>query len=47
MNPSKPYWIYNKLIQKRDRERHKVMKLRWQMAELEHKIELAKREQAR
>lgn len=37
-------WIYNKLIQKRDQERHNVMKLEWQKAELERKIANAKRE---
>ena len=36
--------IYNKLIQKRDQERHNVMKLEWQKAELERKIELKKKE---
>lgn len=36
-------WIEKKLIQKRDRERQRVIKLRWQQAELERKIELAKR----
>lgn len=35
-------WIEKKLIQKRDRERQRVIKLRWQRAELERKIELAK-----
>lgn len=35
-------WIYNKLIQKRDKERHNVMKLEWQRAELERKIALKK-----
>lgn len=41
-------WIYNKLIQKRDKERHNVIKLEWQRAELERKIANAKmeREQA-
>lgn len=37
-------WIYNKLIQKRDKERHNVIKLEWQKAELERKIANAKRE---
>lgn len=37
-------WICNKLIQKRDKERHDVMKLEWQKAELERKIANAKRE---
>ena len=37
-------WIYNKLIQKRDKERHNVIKLEWQRAELERKIANAKRE---
>ena len=36
-------WIYNKLIQKRDKERHNVIKLEWQRAELERKIANAKR----
>lgn len=36
--------IYNKLIQKRDKERHNVIKLEWQRAELERKIANAKRE---
>ena len=35
--------IYNKLIQKRDKERHNVIKLEWQRAELERKIANAKR----
>lgn len=37
-------WIYNKLIQKRDKERHNVIKLEWQRAELERKIANAKRD---
>ena len=36
-------WIEKKLIQKRDRERQQVIKLKWQQAELERKIEVAKR----
>lgn len=41
-------WIYSKLAQKRDKERHNVIKLEWQKAELERKIARAKmeREQA-
>ena len=35
--------IYNKIIQKRDKERHNVIKLEWQRAELERKIANAKR----
>ena len=38
-------WIYNKLIQKRDKERHNVIKLEWQRAELERKIANAKRKE--
>lgn len=37
-------WIKKKLIQKRNKERQKLIKLRWQQAELERKIELAKQE---
>ena len=37
-------WIYTKLKQKRDKERHNVIKLEWQRAELERKIANAKRE---
>lgn len=37
-------WIYKKLTQKRDKERHNVIKLEWQKAELERKIANAKRE---
>lgn len=37
-------WIYKKLTQKRDKERHNVIKLEWQRAELERKIANAKRE---
>lgn len=36
-------WIYDKLKQKAFCERHKVMQLEWQKAELEYKIELAKK----
>ena len=36
-------WIYKKLTQKRDKERHNVIKLEWQKAELERKIANAKR----
>ena len=36
-------WIYKKLVQKRDKERHNVIKLEWQRAELERKIANAKR----
>lgn len=36
-------WIYKKLTQKRDKERHNVIKLEWQRAELERKIANAKR----
>ena len=36
-------WIYTKLKQKRDKERHNVIKLEWQRAELERKIANAKR----
>lgn len=36
-------WIYKKLAQKRDKERHNVIKLEWQRAELERKIANAKR----
>ena len=37
-------WIHNKLIQKRDKERHNAIKLEWQKAELERKIAKAKRD---
>ena len=37
-------WIYEKLLQKRDKERHNVIKLEWQKAELERKIAMKKRE---
>lgn len=37
-------WIYDKLIQKRNKERHEVMKLEWKKAELERKIAIAKKE---
>lgn len=37
-------WICNKLIQKRDKEYHKVIKLKWQKAELEKRIATAKAE---
>ena len=37
-------WIYKKLVQKRDKERHDLIKLEWQRAELERKIANAKRE---
>ena len=37
-------WIYNKLVVKRNKERHNVIKLEWQRAELERKIANAKRE---
>jgi hypothetical protein len=36
-------WIENKLKQKASTERHNVMKLEWQKAELERKIAEAKR----
>ncbi len=36
-------WIYDKLIQKRNEERHNVMKLEWKKAELEKRIAEAKR----
>lgn len=36
-------WIENKLKQKASAERHNVMKLEWQKAELERKIAEAKR----
>ena len=39
-------WIYNKLAQKRDKERHNVIKLEWQKAELERQLENLKRQQA-
>lgn len=34
--------IYDRLVEKRNRERHKVMKLKWQIAELERAIALKK-----
>lgn len=37
-------WIEKKLKQRAFQERHKVMKLEWQKAELERKIAEAKRE---
>lgn len=37
-------WIEKKLKQRTFQERHKVMKLEWQKAELERKIAEAKRE---
>lgn len=40
-------WIYKKLTQKRDKERHNVIKLEWQKAELESKIALKKKELAK
>ena len=40
-------WIYKKLVQKRDKERHNVIKLEWQRAELERKIALKKKELAK
>ena len=35
-------WIKQKLIQKRDREQYNVIRLRWQKAELEKKLQQAK-----
>lgn len=35
-------WIYNKLIEKRNQERYKVMRLEWQKSELERKIAIMK-----
>lgn len=35
-------WIYNKLIQKRDEERHKVIKLEWKKAELKKRLIMVK-----
>lgn len=35
-------WITEKLEQKRDKERHNMIKLEWQKAELERKIAIAK-----
>ena len=40
-------WIYKNLVQKRDKERHNVIKLEWQRAELERKIALKKKELAK
>lgn len=37
-------WIYDKLIQKRDRERQKVLRLNWKKAELEQLIAAKKKE---
>lgn len=37
-------WIYNQLVVRRNKERHKVLQLQWQKALLEQKIEQAKRE---
>lgn len=37
-------WIYSKLIQKRDKEYHNVIKLKWQKAELERQIANVKKE---
>lgn len=37
-------WIYNKLIQKRDRERQKVLRLNWKKAEFEQMIAVKKKE---
>ena len=39
-------WIENKLKQKVFTERHNVMKLEWQKAELERKIAAAKRQRS-
>lgn len=35
-------WLYNKVLEQRDRERHKVIQLQWEKAELSRKIDLAK-----
>lgn len=35
-------WIYDKLKQKAFKERHEVMKLEWQKAELEKQIAMMK-----
>lgn len=40
-------WIYNKLVEKRNKERHNVISLEWQKAELERKIALKKKELAK
>lgn len=37
-------WIYDKLIQKRDKERQSVLRLKWKKAELEQLIEEKKKE---
>lgn len=37
-------WIYDKLIQKRDKERQSVLRLKWKKAELEQLIEAKKKE---
>ena len=37
-------YIYKKLIQKRDKEYHKLLKLKWEKAELEKKIADAKKQ---
>lgn len=39
-------WIYDRLVIQRDRERHKVLRLQWQKALLEQKIDQAKRNQS-
>lgn len=35
-------WIYKKLIQMRDKKRHNCLCLKWQIAELQGKIDRAK-----
>lgn len=37
-------WIYDKLIQKRDRERQKTLRLKWKKTELEQLIAAKKKE---
>lgn len=35
-------WIYSTLLQKRNQERYKVIRLQWQQAQLQKKINQAK-----
>ena len=35
-------WIYSTLLQKRNQERYKVIRLQWQQAQLQKKISQAK-----
>lgn len=37
-------WIYKKLVQFREKQKHDVIKLKWQQSELEHQVAELKKE---